>query len=139
MAVRLANSSAIVAADALVDLLDTGGAGSLEIRTGSQPTNGDDADSGTVLGTFTLSATAFGGAADADPHADAVANTIADVTAAATGTAGYYAAKDGAGTTRWTGTITATGGGGDLTLASTSITSGQTLSITSWTFRHLEQ
>jgi hypothetical protein len=31
------------------------------------------------------------------------------------------------------GTVTATGGGGDLTLDNTSITAGQTVTITSWT------
>jgi hypothetical protein len=30
------------------------------------------------------------------------------------------------------GTVTATGGGGDLTLDNTSINSGQTVNITSW-------
>lgn len=138
MAVRLANVVAIAACDAIVDLLDVGGAGSLRVRTGAQPAQGDDAATGTLLATFTLAATAFGAAADANPHADAVAAAIADATAVATGTAGYYEVLNNAGTVQWTGSITATGGGGDLTLASTAITNGQTVSVTSWTFRHLE-
>lgn len=32
------------------------------------------------------------------------------------------------------GTVTATGGGGDATIDNTSITSGQTVKITSWSF-----
>ncbi len=138
MAVRLANVVAIAAANAIVDLADVSGAGSLRIRTGAQPANGDSAASGTLLATFTLAATAFGAATDANPHADAVAAAIADVAAVATGTAGYYEVLNNAGTVLWTGTVTATGGGGDLTIASTSITNAQTVSVTSWTFRHLE-
>ena len=138
MAIRLSNAAAIAACNAIVDLCDVGGAGSLRIRTGAQPANGDSAATGTVLVTFTLSATAFGAAADANPHADATANAIASVNAAAAGTAGYYEVLDNAGTVLWTGTVTATGGGGDLTLASVSITSGQTVAVTSWKFRHLE-
>lgn len=136
MAVRMANSTAIVACDAIVDLVD---GGDLRIRTGAQPANGDDAASGTLLATFALGTPAFGGAADADPHADAVANAIADVNGAASGAAGYYEVRDSGGTVRWTGTVTATGGGGDLTIGDVNIVNGEPVSVTSWTFRHLEQ
>jgi hypothetical protein len=40
--------------------------------------------------------------------------------------------KDSAGTLRWTGSVTLTGGGGDMTAASVTIKSGDAVSITSW-------
>lgn len=76
------------ACDGLVDYIDTGtGAGRIEIRTGSPPTNVGDASTGTLLGTLTFSATAFGSASSGT----ATANTItADSDNNATGVAGYF-------------------------------------------------
>lgn len=136
MAVRLANAVAIAACNAIVDLLDSGG--SLVIRTGAQPATADDASTGTVLATFTIPAPGFGAASDGNPHANAVANAISDVTAAATGTAGHYEVTTTGPVVRWRGTVTATGGGGDLTITDINIVSGNTVGVTSWTFRHLE-
>ena len=53
------------------------------------------------------------------------------VAASGTGTAGHYRLTNGSDIEE--GTITATGGGGDLTLDNTSIASGQTVTVTSWT------
>ncbi len=82
--------------NALVDLIDTGtGAGRIEIREGSPPTNVADTSSGTLLATLTFSATAFG----ASLVGTATADTITpDTNAAATGTAGYFRVYKGAGT-----------------------------------------
>jgi hypothetical protein len=57
--------------------------------------------------------------------------TWSDTSADNTGTAGHYRMTNGSDIEE--GTVTATGGGGDLTLDNTSITSGQTVTITSWT------
>ena len=110
---RISNAGAIAALDALLDLLDVGGAGSIQIRSGTPPTNVEDVATGTLLATLTLSATAFAGATDANPGATASANTITgDASADATGTAGWFRAISGGGTGVIQGDVTATSGGG---------------------------
>ena len=133
MTTRLSNASALAAANAVVDQLD-GAAGTLEIRTGAAPTNVEDADSGTLLATFTLPAPAFGAAADGAPNAVATANSITGVTAAATGTAGHFRVKANGGTALWQGSCGATSSGENMELSNTSIATGQDVDITSWTF-----
>jgi hypothetical protein len=129
MATRIATATRNAAADAVVDRLDVGGAGSVEVRSGSQPATADDTATGTLLATVTLPATAFGSASGGV----ATANAISAVTAAASGTAGWFRAKSGGGSTVLDGSITATGGGGDMTLNNTSLTSGVSFQVTSWT------
>jgi hypothetical protein len=64
-----------------------------------------------------------------------MSSTPLATTGAAAGTAGHYRLTDNAGTTvHMQGTVTATGGGGDLTVDNTSIASGQAVNITGWTF-----
>ena len=132
---RISNAAAIVALDALLDLLDVNGPGTVAIRTGTPPATLLTADSGTLLGTLTLSATAFGGATDDDPGATADAASITgDTSADADGTAGYYRAYDGNSLAVIQGDITTTGvGTGDMLLDSTSVTTGDTINITAWT------
>lgn len=132
---KLSNAAAKAACDAIVDLLDAGaGAATLKIYTGSAPANVDDAATGTLLATLTCSDPAFGNAADANPGGRATASTITgDSSADATGTAGYFRALDSNGVAVIQGTVTAVGGGGDLELNSTSISSGVAVSVSSWT------
>jgi hypothetical protein len=103
-----------------------------EIRTGSPPSSPDSAQTGTVLVTITLPATPF----SVSGRTASKAGTWSDSSADATGTAGYfliYDTADGTGAStaheRITGTVTATGGGGDMTLDNTSITAGQSVTI----------
>lgn len=135
MATRISNAAAQAACNAVVDLLDAGAsAGYIEIRTGSAPTNVEDAATGTLLATLTLNDPAFGNAADADPGATATANSITgDSSADATGTAGWFRAYDSDDTGVIQGSVTATGGGGDMTFASVSFVATQPVDITSWT------
>ena len=128
MATRISVAARNAAADGVVDLLDVGGAGTIEIRTGTQPANPDTAASGTLLATLNLSATAFG-AADAGT---ATANAISDDTdAAASGTATWFRAYSGAGTAVIDGS--AGESGTDLILDDAAIVAGGTVSISSWT------
>ncbi len=130
MATRIPNAVRSAAADAVVDLLDAGpAAGTIQIRSGAQPASANDAASGTLLATFTLADPAFGAAANGVATAAAVANT----TGAAAGTAGWFRALDSTGATVLDGSVTATGGGGDMTLNTTTISVGLTISLTSWT------
>lgn len=99
------------------------------IYSGAAPANVGTAASGVLLVQFAGNATAFGAAASAVLTASAVAS----VTAAAAGVAGYYRINTSAGTAVTQGTITATGGGGDMLLTNTNIASGQTCNFTSLT------
>lgn len=120
--------------NAMLDAIETtvGTSAILEIRTGSVPATCATADSGSVLVTYNL---ASDWAAAASSGSKALSSTPISGTAGATGTAGHFRLKDSGGTTcHAQGTITATGGGGDMTVDNTSITSGQSVNITSLTF-----
>ena len=102
----------------------------LQIRSGGQPATCATADSGTLLCELTLPSDWMGAAS---AGAIALAGSWSG-TGAAAGTAAHYRLKDSAGTTcHEQGSVTATGGGGDLTLDNTSIASSQAVSVTSWT------
>ncbi len=109
--------------------------GTLEIRTGSAPSTPESTQTGTVLVTFTLPNPAFGTPVTTSGDAVATANSIsaATATAGSPSNAGYFCAKNSSGTPVMIGTVTATGGGGDLTLDNISIATGQSVTITSWT------
>lgn len=137
MATRISTAAAQAACNGVVDLLDGGaGAGYIEIRTGSQPATVATAASGTLLGTVTLSDPAFGNATAASPSVATASAITNDSSADASGTAGWFRAYDSAGTGVIDGNITATGGGGDMTLDTVSIVAGGVISITSWTVSH---
>lgn len=103
----------------------------LEIRTGSAPANCAAADSGTLLASMTLPSDWM---AAASSGSKALSGTWQDASANATGTAAHFRIKDSGGTTcHVQGTVTATGGGGDMTLDNTSIASTQQVTITSFT------
>lgn len=103
----------------------------LKIRTGAQPADVATADSGTVLATLSLPSDWM---AAASSGSKAKSGTWQDASADATGTAAHFRIYASDGTTaHMQGTVTATGGGGDLTLDNTSIASGQSVTITSFT------
>lgn len=128
-------SAAIAALDAALLLLNTGGAGKIEIRSGAAPAKPETADSGTLLAEITLSADAFNDSADdSSKRAAATAKTMtADTSANNTGTAAHFRAKNGAGTVIIQGTVGLSGT--DMTLNTVDIVSGATVTITSWTVR----
>lgn len=100
----------------------------LEIRTGAAPANTAAADSGTVLATITLPSDWMSAASGA---VKSLLGTWQDASADATGTAAHFRLKQG-GTCHDQGTITATGGGGDMEVDNTSLASGQQFTVTSW-------
>lgn len=137
MATKITQAAAKAACDALVDLLDGGsGAGYIEIRTGAQPATANTAASGTLLATLPLSDPAFGNATTASPSVATASAITSDTTADATGTAGWFRAYDSNGVAVIDGSVTATGGGGDLTLDSVSIVAGGTIAMTGWIVSH---
>ena len=130
MAVRLPAASRNAACDAVVDLVDVGGAGTIEVRSGAQPASAGDAATGTLLATFTLAATAFGAAA---AGVATLAGTPRSTTGVAAGTAGWARMRSGAGSTVADFSVTATGGGGDITMNTTTVSVGLALDLTSGT------
>jgi hypothetical protein len=119
--------------NAQLDTFETtvGASAILRIRTGAPPPNCAAARAGTVLATLSLPgewmAAASGGS-------KALSGTWQDTSADATGTAGHFEIMDSSGTTcHAQGTVTATGGGGDMILDNTSISTGQQINITSFT------
>lgn len=119
------------ARNASIDAIETaiGTAPTLEIRSGAVPANCAAADSGTVLATMTLPSDWLAAASNGSKT---LLGTWQDTSADATGTAGHFRIKVG-GTCHIQGTVTATGGGGDMTLDNISIASAQQVTITSFT------
>lgn len=132
----ISQAAAAAACNGIVDLLDASSPtpGYIEIRDGTKPADPDTAATGTLLATCTLSDPAFGAATTASPSV-ATANSISDDTSAdASSTATWFRAYDGGGTAVIDGDVsTVAAGTGDLQLDDTSIVTGGTVSITSWT------
>ncbi len=121
------------ARNAALDAIETaiGTSAVLKIRSGAAPADCGTADSGTVLATLTLPSDWL---AAASGGSKSKSGTWEDTSADATGTAGHFRIYATDGTTcHMQGTITATGGGGDMTLDNTSIASAQQVTITSFT------
>lgn len=109
----------------------TGASAILRILSGTVPANCATAQTGTLLASLSLPSDWMSAAS---AGSKALLGTWNDTSADATGTAGYFRILDSTGTTcHAQGTITATGGGGDMTLDNTSIASGQTVTVTSFT------
>ena len=127
MAWGLGTAARNAACDAVVDLIDAGaGPGTMEIRSGTRPATPATTATGTLLATVTFADPAFGNSSTGS----ATVTDPAAVTAVATATASWCRIKDSNGVAHLDGDVTATGGGGDVTLASTAISSGQTVDIT---------
>jgi hypothetical protein len=103
----------------------------LKIFSGAKPADCSAGNSGTELVSYDL---ASNWAAAASSGSKAFNDVPISEAALATGVAGHYRiyASDGA-TCHEQGTITATGGGGDMTVDNTSITSGQAVNVTGFT------
>lgn len=119
--------------NALLDAIETaiGTDAVLKIRSGAAPANVAAADSGTVLATLVLPTDWL---AAAGSGAKAKAGTWSDASADVTGTAAHFRIYASDGTTAHIqGTVTATGGGGDLTLDTVSIVAADVVTITGFT------
>jgi hypothetical protein len=128
MAYRLSTASRNACTDGLVDLLDVGGTATLQVRTGAQPTNVADAAQGTLLGTLTFAATAFGASSTGVATA---ASITSDTNADASGTAAHFRMLNGGGTIHSDGTCGL--GSGDLNFDNNVIVAGGTIAISSMT------
>lgn len=123
----------VTARNARLDAIETtvGTAARVKIRTGAQPASCATADSGTVLADITCPSdyllAASGGS-------KAQSGTWEDLSADATGIAAHFRLYASDGTTcHLQGTVTITGGGGDMTVDNTNFATGQKFTITGFT------
>jgi hypothetical protein len=119
--------------NARLDVIETtvGTSAILRIRSGSVPANCAAADAGTVLATVNCPSDWMAAAASGSKS---LSGSWVDSSADATGTAAHFRLYDSTGATcHVQGTVTATGGGGDMTVDSTSFTAGQQFTVTTFT------
>ena len=103
----------------------------LKLRTGAPPATCATADAGTVLVSMTLPSDWMAAAAAA---AKAKSGTWNDPSADAAGTIGHFRIYASDGTTcHMQGTVTVTGGGGDMTVDDVTPIVGQSVTITGFT------
>jgi hypothetical protein len=100
-----------------------GGSGTLLIYTGTEPANCGATATGSLLATIVLPATFL----TSSGGATTIANGPWSVAASGTGTAGYFRMLDGSSVCHVQGNVTT-----DLVLNNTSITAGQTVSVTTF-------
>lgn len=120
-------------ANAQLDVIEStiGTSAVLKIRTGAQPANIAASDSGTVLATLSLPSDWMANAAS---RTKAKSGTWSDSAADNTGTAAHFVIYASDGTTRhFQGSVTLTGGGGDMTVDNTSFVALQAFTITGFT------
>ena len=131
MTTRIGTTQRNAACDAIVDSLDAGsGAGYIQVRTGSQPATVGTAATGTLLATLTLSDPAFGSASTGVATANAITG---DTSIDASGTPGWFRAFDSSNNAVIDGSVTITGGGGDMTFDSVTWVAGGAANMTGWT------
>lgn len=117
----------------MLDAIETelGASPILRIKSGAVPANCAAADSGTVLATLNLPADAM---AAASGGSKAKSGTWEDASADNAGTAAHFRLYKTDGITCVAqGTVTATGGGGDMTVDNVSFGVGQQFTITGFT------
>ena len=121
----------VAARNAGLDAYETavGVSAKLDIYSGSPPANCAAADTGTLLATLSLPSDWM---ANASSGAKALAGSWTGSGSVA-GTAGYFRIKDSANSTcHMQGTVTLTGGGGDMTMDNTNIANGQSITVNSF-------
>lgn len=130
MTIALATATRTSMALGLLSAIDAGaGAATIKVYTGASP-GPNAAVTGTLLATFTCSDPSFtesGGVLTLD------ITPAVTTTGLAAGTAGYFRIATSTPANVLDGNVTATGGGGDLELNTTTVSVGLSLEITSGT------
>lgn len=125
--------NSVAARNARLDAFETavGTSAILKFRTGAQPATCATADSGTVLATLNLPSDWL---AAASGGSKAKSGTWEDTSADAAGTIGHYRIYASDGTTcHEQGSVTITGGGGDMTVDNTSVAVAQLVTVSGYT------
>jgi hypothetical protein len=127
MTYRLSTAARNAGCDAIVDLIDPSGPGTITIRTSTQPTNVGDSENGSLLGTLTFAATAFGASSTGTATA---ASITSDTSADDSGTAGHFRIFRNAGihSDRTCGQ-----GSGDMDFDNAVIVAGGTIAVSAMT------
>ena len=133
---KINNAAAVAACNAIVDLVDVGAAGTLIVYAGTVPAECATAiTTQTVLLTFTLAATAFGAAYDGAPGGSAdLAGVPLTAVASASGTASFFRILDDTGPDIVIIQGTCGTEEADMIMNSTSIISGTSVDLDSYTF-----
>ena len=121
--------------NALADAFEStiGSAPTLEIRTGAPPALTSDADSGTLIASGVLPSDWLQNAASGQKLINGTWN-VTGLPAAGGGTlAGHYRIKGTGGVVDDQGTITISGGGGDMTMDNPNIANAQVSTVTVYT------
>lgn len=125
----MAMQFSVAARNAELDALEAaiGTSAVLKVFSGAPPATCATADSGTVLATISLPSDWM---AAASAGVKAKSGTWQDASADNNGTAGHFRIYASDGTTcHMQGTVTASGGGGDMVVDSTSFTAGQSFTV----------
>ena len=109
---------------------DLGTSPILRLRTGAAPANVAAADTGTVLCALNLPSDVLAAAASG---AKAKAGTWQGTASGGGGTVAHFRMYTSGGVCKLQGTVTITGGGGDMTLDNNVLADGQTVTITGFT------
>ncbi len=106
----------------------------LRFYSGSMPANCAASATGTLLAELTLPSDWMAAASSGTKAKNGTWSGTGDAGASTGTNAGYFRVYDSAGSVcHIQGTVTATGGGGDMTLDNISIASGQAISISTFT------
>lgn len=119
--------------NALLDVIETtiGTGAIIKLRTGAAPATCATADSGTVVATITCPSDWM---AAASGGTKAKSGTFEDLSADNAGTVAHFRVYASDGTTcGMQGTVTATGGGGDMTIDNPVVAAAQQITITGFT------
>ena len=120
--------------NAMLDQIETiiGTSAILTMRTGAAPATCATANSGTVLATINFASDWMAAAAAGAKSASGL--PVSDASSDATGTVAHFRIHDSSGVTcGMQGTVTATAGGGDMTVDNTSFVITQPFNITAFT------
>jgi hypothetical protein len=134
MGLRLAVPARNASVQGVGDLFDAHATlpGKVRIYTGAQPaTPASSIGSSTLLGEFALADPAWGSASNGSRLIDATPEL--ETTGVADGTAGWFRGLDGGDNVVCDGTVTATGGGGNLEINTVIVSVGLSLRITGGT------
>lgn len=101
----------------------------LLLKTGAPPADGDAAASGVTVATMNLPADWMAAAASGSK---ALLGTWQDTSADSTNTVGHFELRNSSNANMIRGTVTVTGGGGDITLDQINLNATQSVTITAF-------
>jgi hypothetical protein len=132
---KMSKPAANAALDAVTALANVGGAGTLTVHTGAQPSEPALPDSGTLLATLALAADAFATASSSGSAARSIANTITSPAggAVAAGVPGYYRVRNFSGDVVFQGSAGGASSGSELAFSTSPFTVGGAVAVSSFT------